>query len=109
MGSTPQGRGPTTFSPDGFWWWDGAQWRSAVSPDRRWRWNGQAWVPLRPLAPPARGGGAATAAILVTVLAFGGVIVLVAILTLVILLTMGNQLSNVFSNVVAALGATPSP
>jgi hypothetical protein len=108
MGSSPPGRGPTTFSPDGFWWWDGAQWRSAISPDGRWRWNGQAWVPLRPLAPPSRGGGAA-AAILVTVLAFGGVIVLVSILTIVVLLTMGNQLSNVFSNVVAALGSTPSP
>jgi hypothetical protein len=65
-------------------------------------------VPLRPLAPPGRGSGA-TAAILVTVLAFGGVILLVSILTIVVLLTMGNQLSNVFSNVVAALGATPSP
>jgi hypothetical protein len=108
MGSNPPGRGPTTFSPDGFWWWDGAQWRSAISPDGRWRWNGQAWEPARPLAPPRTGGGAATA-VIITVAAFGAIVLFVSILTLVVLLTMGNQIANVFSNVVAALGATPSP
>jgi hypothetical protein len=39
---------------------------------------------------------------------FLGVVALVALLTVVILLTMGSQLANVFSNVVAALGS-PSP
>lgn len=32
------------LSPDGYWWWDGAQWVSAVSPDGHWRWDGSAWV-----------------------------------------------------------------
>ena len=93
------------FSPDGFWWWDGAQWRPAISPDRLWRWNGQAWEPNRPAAAPRSGG--ATAAIVVVV-AFVGVVVLVSIFAIVVLLTMGNQIANVFSNVAAALGS-PSP
>ena len=33
------------------------------------------------------------------------ILVLVSIIVIVILLTMGNQINNVFSNVVAALGA----
>ena len=37
------------------------------------------------------------------------ILVLVSIVVIVILLTMGNQILNVFSNVVAALGSTPSP
>src|SRR6266550_6621203 len=104
--STP--RPATMFSPDGFWWWDGTQWKAAVYPDRLWRWNGQAWEPNRQIAAPPRpgGGGVATAAI-VTVLGFFAVLVLVSIFTIVVLLTMGNQLANVFSNVVAALGANP--
>ena len=32
------------LSPDGNWWWDGAQWVSTISPDGRWRWNGATWV-----------------------------------------------------------------
>jgi hypothetical protein len=40
---------------------------------------------------------------------FLGIVVLVSLFTVVILLTMGNQISNVFSNVVAALGSSPSP
>jgi len=36
------------FSPDGQWYWDGAQWRPAYSPDRRWRWDGQQWIPAWP-------------------------------------------------------------
>ena len=44
-----------------------------------------------------------------TILGFFAVLVLVSIFTIVVLLTMGNQLANVFSNVVAALGANPSP
>jgi hypothetical protein len=91
---------PRPFSPDGLWWWDGAQWRPAISPDGRWRWDGRTWVPA---AGPGRGG--AGMAVLVTVLVFGGVLVLVSMITLVILLTMGNQIANVFSNVVAALGS----
>jgi hypothetical protein len=93
---------PRQFSPDGLWWWDGAQWRPAISPDGRWRWDGRAWVPA---TPPARPGGGAGMAVLVTILIFGGVLVLVSLITVVILLTMGNQIANVFSNVAAALGS----
>lgn len=85
------------------WWWDGTQWKSAISPDRRWRWNGQSWVPNQGVRPA--GGGGAAAAVLVTVLAFGGVLVLVSLVVIVILLTMGNQIVNVLSNVTAALSS----
>src|SRR5437762_2504650 len=97
MGDQPQGPGAprTAFSPDGLWWWDGAQWRPAISPDGLWRWNGRAWEAARPAPAPGRGGGAATAAI-VTVVAFAGVLVLVSVVVIVILLTMGNQIANVF-------------
>jgi hypothetical protein len=97
------------FSPDGFWWWDGTQWKAAVSADRLWRWNGQAWQPNPQLAAPPRAGGGTATTVILTVLGFFAVLVLVSIMTIVILLAMGNQLANVFSNVVAALGAGPSP
>lgn len=32
------------LSPDGYFYWDGAEWRSTTSPDGSWRWNGAAWV-----------------------------------------------------------------
>ena len=35
---------------------------------------------------------------------FVGILVLVSIVVIVILLTMGNQIANVFSNVISALG-----
>jgi hypothetical protein len=94
----------TRFSADGFWWWDGAEWRPALSQDRLWRWNGQAWEPAR-MAPPASSGGAGLA-VGITVAAFIGVLVLVALVTVVVLLTMGGQISNVFSNVVVALNGS---
>lgn len=96
---TPQ----TRFSADGLWWWDGAEWRPAVSPDRLWRWNGHAWEPAAP-ASAAKGSGVGLA-IGLTVAMFAGVLVLVAIITVVILLTMGGQIANVFSNVVGALNS----
>jgi hypothetical protein len=95
----------TRFSADGFWWWDGAEWRPALSQDRQWRWNGQAWEPARLSAAPSSGGGAG-AAIWITVAVFVGVLVLVAMFTVLILFTMGNQITNVFSNVAAALNGT---
>jgi hypothetical protein len=110
MGDPRPPSSPTTqtrFSADGFWWWDGAEWRPALSQDRLWRWNGQAWEPARlTAAPPSRGG--AGVAIGITVAIFLGVVAFVALITVVVLLTMGNQIENVFANVVAAL-ASPSP
>jgi len=98
---------PGRFSPDGFWWWDGASWRPAYSQDRLWRWNGQSWVPAA--SAPARSGGGVALAIGVTVGAFAIVLILVVVVVLVILGTMGGQIANVFSNVAAALNSTPSP
>jgi hypothetical protein len=98
--ATPQ----TRFSADGFWWWDGAEWKPAISQDRLWRWNGQSWEPAGLAAAPANRSGAG-AAIGITIAIFLGVIVLVSLVTVVILLTMGGQISNVFSNVAAALNS----
>jgi hypothetical protein len=109
----PTGQSPaarqTRFSADGFWWWDGAEWKPALSQDRLWRWNGQSWEPARLTAAVSRSGSGAGVAIGITVAIFLGVVVLVALFTLVVLLTMGNQIANVFSNVTAALGSSPSP
>jgi hypothetical protein len=52
-------------------------------------------------------GPGAGAAIGITVAIFFGIVVLVSMFTIVVLLTMGNQIANVFSNVAAALNATP--
>jgi hypothetical protein len=85
------------------WWWDGAQWRPAISPDGRWRWDGRTWVPAAVMAGPGGGGGGMAA--LIAILAFGGILLFVSFITVVVLLTMGEQIKNVFSNVVAALGS----
>ena len=34
------------ISPDGMYYWDGAQWVSTLSRDGRYRWNGSAWQPV---------------------------------------------------------------
>lgn len=94
----------TRFSADGFWWWDGAEWRAALSQDRLWRWNGQAWEPARLAAGSAARSGAGIA-IGITVAIFLGIVVLVGIVTVVVLYSMGSQISNVFSNVTAALSS----
>ena len=101
-GQAPAAPPQTRFSIDGFWWWNGAEWKPAVSPDRLWQWNGQAWVPRA----RAASGSSAGAGVAITVAVFAGVLVLVSIFTVVVLLTMGGQIANVFSNVVAAL-STP--
>jgi hypothetical protein len=109
MGMNPPGPMPmppqTRFSADGFWWWDGKEWKPAISQDRLWRWNGSSWVPAAPAARPGGGGSGAGLAIGLA-LAFVGVLVLVSIFVIVILLVMGNQISNVFSNVAAALNGS---
>jgi hypothetical protein len=107
-GAPPPPAPHTRFSADGFWWWDGTQWRPAFSQDRLWHWNGQAWEPARSVSTPHSSGAGAGAAIGITVAIFAGILVLVSATVVVILLTMGNQIANVFSNVVAAL-ASPSP
>jgi len=84
------------------WWWTGLEWKPAISPDRRWRWTGSAWVPLA--SPHTAGAGGAGIAVGI-ILAFAGVIAFVSFLVLIILLTMGNQIKNVFDNVVTALGS----
>jgi hypothetical protein len=102
-GGAPHSTAPQTrFSADGFWWWDGAEWKPAFSQDRLWRWDGNGWVPARPAAPGGSGSGAGLALGLVA--GFVGILVLVSVFVVVILLTMGNQITNVFSTVVAALG-----
>jgi hypothetical protein len=105
MDVSPGGQSPLTpqtrFSADGLWWWDGADWKPAVSPDRLWRWNGLAWEPAAP-GYATKGSGVGRA-IGLTVAMFVGVLVLVAIITAVIVLTLGDQIANVFSNVVGAL------
>ena len=79
-----------------------------ISQDRLWHWNGQAWEPAGPAGATRPSGVGAGAAIGITVAIFVGILVLVSIVVIVILLTMGNDIKNVFSNVVAALGS-PSP
>jgi hypothetical protein len=93
------------FSPDGFWWWDGASWRPAYSQDRLWRWTGVSWVPA---AGPQPSRGVSGTALGLGIGAFVLVVVLVAVIAGFVLYTMGSQIANVFSNVAAALG-TPSP
>src|SRR5260370_12271643 len=66
---------PPTFSPDGYWWWDGAGWQPAVSPDRRWRWDGRAWIAMGDTRPTS---GLSTGA-LVAIIASASVVVLVVV------------------------------
>jgi hypothetical protein len=51
-GIQPSDVGIGGLSPDGNFYWDGAQWKSAASPDGAWRWNGTAWVAT--FQPPAQ-------------------------------------------------------
>ena len=55
---------------------------------------------------PARGASAGGGAVaLVAGLSFVAILMLVSVIVIVILLTMGNQIQNVFSNVTVALGS----
>src|ERR1700676_4634392 len=101
--AAPQTSTQTRFSADGFWWWDGAQWRPAMSEDRLWRWTGSTWEPARTsgsAAPGSPSGGTFWIAV-------GGrvaIVILVGVLAAAILYFAGPQISNVFSNLVT----TPS-
>src|ERR1700704_4230873 len=87
----------TRFSADGFWWWDGAEWRPALLEERLWGWNGQAWGPARLEGQRASRAGAGIAIGITAV--FLGVIVLVSVVVVVVLSTMGSQILNVFAKV----------
>ncbi|HLQ62971.1 MAG TPA: hypothetical protein VK131_14015 [Candidatus Acidoferrales bacterium] len=95
----------TRYSPDGRWWWDGTEWRPALSPDGLWRWDGERWVPAQapPVVTPARGGGGAAGLTLGILGGCAVLLALVAIVVVVLMLTMGGQIQNVFSNVTVAL------
>ena len=97
---------PPRFSPDGNWFWTGTEWRSALSQDRLWRWNGYQWVPNQARTTSTGAAVGITVGVVAGALAVVGV---VSLITIVVLLTMGHQIANVFSNVVAALGSSPSP
>ena len=69
------------------------------SADGRWYWDGQRWIPVGP--PAKRNSPGATVAVVLA--AFVGILFLTSIVVIVILLTMGDQIKNVFSNVAVAL------
>jgi hypothetical protein len=94
-GSPAQTLPQTRFSADGFWWWDGSQWRPAMSEDRLWRWTGSTWEPARPGSGSGSGG---SLGILIGVLA--GILVLMAAITFAVIYFAGPDISNVFSNLV---------
>src|SRR5260370_15967547 len=66
---------PPSFSPDGYWWWDGAGWQPAVPRDGRWRWDGKAWMARGETRPAS---GLSTGA-LVAIIASAAVVVLVVV------------------------------
>jgi hypothetical protein len=86
---------PPTFSPDGYWWWDGAGWQPAVSPDRRWRWDGRAWIAIGATRPTSGLSTGALAAIIASAAAV--VLVVVSVMAYVGFSRVnGNQSSGGF-------------
>jgi len=83
---------PTTFSPDGYWWWDGAGWKPALSSDGSWRWTGRAWVAAGAAQPTRRG------------LSTGALVGLVAGVTAIVLVVVA-----VMSYVAVSRFNTPTP
>ena len=88
----------TRFSADGFWWWDGSQWRPAMSEDRLWRWTGSTWEPARPGGSASSSGGTLWVVIGAVVV----VVILVGVIAAAVLYFAGPDISNVFSNLVTA-------
>jgi hypothetical protein len=102
--------GPPTFSPDGFWWWDGAAWQPAISPDRRWRWDGRAWIAIGETRPPS---GVSTGALVAIIAAVAVVVlVVVSVMAYVGFSRVGNQSSGGLfpsaSGLPAPTGVTPT-
>jgi hypothetical protein len=76
----------TRFSADGFWWWDGAEWRPALSQDRLWRWNGNSWDPARQAGAAVAGARSRPGvAIGIGVAILLSVVALAALITVVVL------------------------
>lgn len=100
MGGSPgppaQSSTQTRFSADGFWWWDGSQWRPATSEDRLWRWTGSTWEPARPGGSTSGSGG--TLWIVIAVLV--GLVILVGVISAAVLYFAGAEIANTFSNLV---------
>jgi hypothetical protein len=98
----PPGRAqlPTTFSPDGYWWWDGNGWKPALSPDGSWRWNGQAWIPAHAAQPPSR-RGLSTGALV-------GLIAGVTAVVLVVVAVLGYVAVSRFSGQTPVVTQTPT-
>jgi hypothetical protein len=88
----------TRFSADGFWWWDGAEWRPAYSQDRLWRWTGQSWEPARQSGAAASGGGSPLRLIVGLGVA---VVIMVAVMAVAVIYFAGPQISSELSNLVA--------
>src|ERR1700686_1684260 len=100
MGANPappaQITSQTRLSADGFWWWDGSQWRPAMSENRLWRWTGSTWEPARPGGSASSSGGALWIVIGVLV----GIVILVGAIAAAVLYFAGSDISNFFSNLV---------
>src|SRR5258707_13440081 len=92
-GAPPPAEAQTRFSADGFWWWDGSEWKPALSQDRLWRWNGQSWEPAgRGGVPAPSGGPGAGPPIRITRAILPGLVVPVGLIPAGVLPTMAKHI-----------------
>jgi hypothetical protein len=102
VGGKPGPAAPTSpqarFSADGFWLWDGSQWRPAMSEDRLWRWTGSTWEPARPGGSAPGSGGVVGIVIAVLV----GTLIPVGVIAVAVLYFAGPEIANTFSNLVTS-------